>query len=176
MVRKIISVQQWLNLKDQTRDTALAILVACQAILEYMEKNHLMEPVLIAMCTGLYTHSVEEYGKLLLLQAHLPIEDKVELDYDGEFKNHNLKFKLALKNMPLSCKILHKGIFDSRIFSKFFDIDTLAEWNTRLQIFNTDIDLNGNVLPYPKIDPDKLKQAINDFNNHLFGIIPDRIF
>ena len=78
--------------------------------------------------------------------------------------------------MPLSCKILHKGIFDSRIFSKIFDIDTLAEWNTRLQIFNTDIDLNGNVLPYPKIDPDKLKQAINDFNNHLFGIIPDRIF
>ncbi|MCH7560930.1 MAG: hypothetical protein IIC67_06125 [Thaumarchaeota archaeon] len=176
MNERTITEEQWLHLKDQTRDTALAILVTCDAILKQMDENHLMEPVLIAMCTGLYTHSVEEYGKLILLQCHLPVDGKVIINYNDEFKNHKVKFGLALKNMPSSCKTLHSGNFDSRSFSDDFDIDTTAEWNTRLEIFNTDIDQNGNVKPYPTIDLEKLKQAVNDFQVILWQTIPNQSF
>jgi len=172
MNKIIISRNQWFKLKDQTRDTALAIITTCGSIIKQAENDHYMNTIFTAMCSGLYTHSVEEYGKFIFLQGHLPINEKVEIDYD-EFKNHKLKFKLALKNMPSTCKILHDSDYDSKNYNSDYNIeDIIPEWSTRLQIFNTDIDPDGNVKPYPKIEFGKLKQAVNDFQILLWKINP----
>ena len=169
MTKRTITKQQWRKLKDETRNTALAILQTCTTIVERTKEPDWVSGVEPTICSALYTHAVEEYGKVILLQGHLPINDVVEID-DNEFRNHILKFKLALKNLSEQCKILKKGSFNSRNFSQDYSLETMANQDTRWDILYTDFDDNGNVKSYPQIDQKTLEKAIEGLKTELFGV------
>jgi len=169
MAKRTITTQQWRKLKDETRDTALAILHTCGVIVERTKQPDWINGVEPTICSALYTHAVEEYGKVILLQAHLAVNGFVVID-DAEFRNHKLKFNLALKNLPEQCKILKKGSFSSKSFSDDYSLDTIANQDTRWEVLYTDFDDSGKVKQYPPIDRDKLNEAIEGLKTELFGV------
>ncbi|MDE1812747.1 MAG: hypothetical protein KGH85_07775 [Thaumarchaeota archaeon] len=168
MTNRTITKDQWNNLKAETSNSVLSILDTVDVLIDYTRKSPHPYSSVKLMCTGLYTHAVEEYGKLLYLESLHPVNDLVDIDYDAKFKNHRLKFELALKKLPSNCKILRIGAFDSNVFqSDAFDTGTFADWETRLGIFNTNFDNSGNVVPYPIIDLDKLYEATIEFRKEM---------
>ena len=90
---------------------------------------------------GLYTFAVEEYGKFLYLKSLEPIDGKYHIDYTDEFKNHIKKFERALSNLPDECKLVHLGIKeDVEFYEPDFHDDIIADFETRLRIFYSDLD------------------------------------
>jgi len=171
MVTKIITETQWKKLQSETFSTIMAIMETVDVLIKHTQAPAYGKNTTHIMCSALYTHAVEEYGKLLYLQPLLPNNGFVEIDYDAKFKNHRFKFPLALSKLPESCKVLNDGPFSSDAFdSAIFDTGTISDWNTRLTIFNTDFDENGNVKPYPTIDLKKLQQAVFDFRTEMYGV------
>lgn len=174
MTTKIITKQQWELLKRETWNTSMAIVETARIITENIDSLTYHMGVLPIICTGLYTHAIEEYGKFLYLQSLIPNNDNVIIQYDRKdrveedwkFTNHRYKFSLALQNLPDECKIVHDGDFGGN-FGQNFDIDTVPAWETRLNIFNTDFYDNGNVVKYPIVDKEKLKIAVFEFKNVL---------
>ena len=174
MSKKIISEEQWKKLKQETHNTILGILESVDELVKHIESPGYGKDVTPIMCAGLFTHGVEEYGKLLYLKNLKPENGKVTIDYDGKFKNHDYKFSLALEKLPTNCKIIEDGPFDQKIFnSKIFNTGTIADWDTRLQIFNTDLDDLGNVKEYPSVDKDILKKVVFNFRNEMYGVKVD---
>jgi hypothetical protein len=71
------------------------------------------------VCAGLYTYAVEEYGNILYLKSFCPSSTDstiIKFPYkmrrkdkgDTGFLNHYRKFKLALRELPDTCKNLNK--------------------------------------------------------------------
>lgn len=176
MIRKktpprVISQEQWQNLKSETFNTILAILESLEIFSGHMTHPSYGRDTSPIICTALYTHAIEEYGKFIYLQAHIPIKGQIKLDHDGKFKNHNFKFKLGLKNLPKKCKVVYEGSYSSKSHTtRSHTVDTIPNWHLRLDILNTDLDLNGIVKPYPKIDKTKLTTAISEFKTEMFGL------
>lgn len=171
MAIKTITESQWKKLQSETFSTIMAIMETVDVLIQHTNSPAYGKDTTHIMCAALYTHAVEEYGKLLYVQSLSPINGQVEMDYDAKFKNHKHKFPLALSQLPKDCTVLYQGIFDSAIFQRnVFDTDTITEWNTRLDIFNTDLDANGNVKPYPTIDLDKLRKAVFEFRTHMYSV------
>jgi len=124
-----------------------------------------------AICAGLYTYAVEEYGKLLLLLDYGPSGGKVKIKYKDEFRNHEAKFRAAIKHLPDECKTLHEGAFSQRDFSREnFDTDVVADFDARKAIFYSDFaDSGDDIKPVPSVDKDRLKKAINQLKTKAFG-------
>ncbi len=120
--------------------------------------------------TGLYTHALEEYGKLVLLGSIEPVSNRIHLtSIHDELRRHDVKIQLALMDLPEECGRVVMGAFDPQAFdSSAFQTHDPLTWNTRLDIFNTDIDENGNVHPNPRIDLDGLQHAIDEFHTEQF--------
>jgi AbiV family abortive infection protein len=115
-----------------------------------------------AVCAGLYTYAVEEYGKLLFLKRYSPIGGLVCIKYKDEFRNHTNKFKISLPNLPKG-KVLARIGFEEGFAEGFQHIDTVANFETRLAIFYTDFDDSGkDLIPIPRVDSDKLRIAIDE--------------
>lgn len=121
-------------------------------------------------CYVIFSHVVEEYGKLLYLRSLKPdVTGKYVIKYERKFRSHITKFTLALATLPESIKVVYEGAFDNAIFdSKIFDTSTETTWENRLNIVNTDIDDNGDPTNIEfNVDVDKLRQCIFDFRNFL---------
>lgn len=112
---------------------------------------------------GLYTFAVEEYGKFLYLKSLEPIDGKYHIDYN-EFKNHTKKFELALSNLPDECKLIHLGRKeDVEFYEPDFHDDIIADFETRLRIFYSDLDpcfLNKVTKTSPPVSAKLLKIAV----------------
>ncbi len=168
-----ITKEQWIKLQSFTRSNVLMMLTTLEDNLgfpvepKYPRKEN--SPVYLA----LYSHAVEEYGKLLYLKSLIPDEsDMVTIDYDGNrrdipntFKYHHEKFRLAIENLPSSLTTFHNGSFGKDFVGSEYDIDIISDWETRLNILNTDIDENGNGTKIMLIDLDTLCSAVFDFKN-----------
>jgi len=118
-----------------------------------------------AVCAGLYTYAVEEYGKLLCLKQYKPVSGKVKIKYRSEFRFHPKKFSEAIQNLPKDCINLREGIFDPKIFDPaIFDTeDVIADFESRMSIFYTDFtDSGAEIKSVPFIDGNKLKAAIGE--------------
>jgi AbiV family abortive infection protein len=116
-----------------------------------------------AICAGLYTYAVEEYGKLLLLKQYTPSAGKVKIEYKNGFLSHTKKFSLAIKYLPTECITLKKGAFDPKIFDpNVFDTKQLiADQEARMGVFYCDFLNSGNdIKPIPYVDKTLLKNAI----------------
>lgn len=170
MVKRTITQQQWETLKEGVKETIFAILEAVDVLINHTKLPSYVKDNTPFICAALYTHAVEEYGKLLLLQSYQPINGKVEIDM-GRFTDHPYKFNLAIAKLPDNCKVLHEGSYSSETFSsQTYDTDTVADWDARLKILNTDIDDKGDVIKPAEIDLDRLQKAVFDFRTEMYGV------
>ncbi len=178
-----ITKDQWIALMTKTRSNA-------EMILDSIEKTIGTPSNPIHPGANVYgkfmnfvlmTHAVEEYGKVLYLKDITPNSNgdyDIEYDYDkkgktskGLFKNHNHKFDLAIADLN-ELAIVHEGSFSDDFDSKSFDTDTAADWDSRLNIMNTDIDQDGNPIDITStIDLDTLRQSVFDFKTKLLTFV-----
>jgi hypothetical protein len=153
----------WKNMMQETLSGVIRLL-------ESAEKS-LNNDVDVAICAGLYTYAVEEYGKLLLLKNCKPSSGMVEIRYKDWFRAHRDKFSIAIRNLPDECKTLHRGAFSRKNFSPpDFDTETVVDFEARLAIFYSDFTDRGEMKRVPPVDKDLLKKAISKFKTIAFGI------
>lgn len=117
----------------------------------------------------IFTHAVEEYGKLLYLKSlQSDSNGNYEIEYRRKFRDHPTKFDLALAALPDSIKTVYIAQFDSSVFDSaiFGTEDTQPSWDNRLNVLNVDIDDNGKPtdIVFP-VDIDELRQSVWDFRN-----------
>ena len=85
------------------------------------------------------------------------------------FKNHKVKFGKAIKELPKTLTTFHNGNFSKDYVGSDYDTDIISDWETRLNILNTDIDENGDGTKIPLIDLDTLRSAVFEFKNLILG-------
>jgi len=168
---KIITEEQMNSLQIKIRGNVDRMLQFLYQIIGYPEdKKYVLTPEHKYECYAIFTHAVEEYGKLLYLKSLVSDnEGNYTIEYASKFTNHVPKFNLALGTLPQSIKVVYEGNFDSEIFdSNLFDTDVAATWTNRLNVLNTDIDEKGDPTDINfNVDIDKLRQCIFDFRNFL---------
>jgi AbiV family abortive infection protein len=124
-----------------------------------------------AICAGLYTFAVEEYGKLLLLENYSPSSGKIQVKYKDEFRNHTEKFRIAIEHLPKECMRLYEAGFGDGFGNGFEKIRVIADFEARLGIFYCDFTDSGDgIKPLPSVDKDRLKKAIDQFKAIAFKI------
>ena len=115
----------------------------------------------VAICLGLYTFAVEEYGKVLLLKKYTSSNGKVKIQYKNGFRNHDTKFILAIKNLPSECITVGMFGFDSGFDECFERGETSSDEEARWAVFYTDILASGDgIKPDPIVDRTLLKNAM----------------
>jgi hypothetical protein len=159
---RLISEDLWKQLMQGTLDGVIRQLDASNKLLLNGGNE--------AICAGLYTYAVEEYGKLLLLKQYVPSNGKVTIDYEKIFrdKRHENKYRVAIENLKKQapeCTILMKGLFDPAMFDpQIFDTTApiIADFKTRMAIFYCDIaDSGDGIKQVPPVAKSLLKNAID---------------
>ena len=133
----------------------------------------------VAICAGLYTYAVEEYGKLILLSGCILENGKVDINLKQLFygrKSHDFKFEAALNKLPDECK--HIGVdFWAGYFPKGWwgglfpdERSVVAGFKARLAIFYCDLDDSKKAIkPVPLVGRKSLKTAIEKFKTIALG-------
>jgi AbiV family abortive infection protein len=143
------SKNRWVKYLIITEDLRnKTIEITLQRILKLLDSSQILldNGGSVTVCAGLYTYAVEEYGKIVLLRKSRKIDGHVKVKYKEGFRDHNTKFRLAVKNLPNECKTLRIGVFDPNIFDpKIFDTETLiADFKSRMSVFYTNFLESGN--------------------------------
>jgi len=115
---------------------------------------------------ALYIHAVEEHGKYLYVELVSSNSGIVEIER-RHFRDHVFKIELAKKDLPDNCFTLKQGGFTSSGFTReSFAVHEVPDWQTRLTIFNTDLE-DGRVPALPEVDKSDLETAVSEFKYHL---------
>ncbi len=168
-----ITEKLWKELKENTLSGVLRLLESANILLSNYGD--------VAICAGLYTYAVEEYGKLVLLGECLPKNGKVDIDYDLLFgkrkrKTHDSKFQAALNRLPDECKNIGVdywgGYFPKGWFPKGYFPDessVVADFKSRMAIFYCDLDASKKIIrPVPLVGRKSLKTAIEKLKTIAF--------
>lgn len=155
---------------------AFAVGVDILAMCDYIAHNFKNLGGSEYFCAGLYTHALEEYGKVLWLQ-NLPVNNGQIKINKKKYADHVIKFNMIKHDtkLPDVCKKIRIAPFDNNIFdSNIFDTkDTYANQFTRFQIFYSDFADNGELLQYPPIDKNALSEAIKELSNVFLKLAKD---
>ena len=126
------------------------------------------------VCAGLYIYSLEEFGKMLLLDDSKSEDNRYKVRYKDEFLNHNVKFGKALDylqnhNYNNAIILNDEGGFSSTSYSwRGYTIGLLPKTEARLSIFYADLiqdkeDINKfKIMNIPNINMEILKRAIGE--------------
>src|SRR5690606_20564334 len=87
MVSRRITEAQWENLKENTFATAYAILQSVMILVDRTLSPSYGRDNSPKICTALYTHAIEEYGKLLYLKSLPVTSGYVHIDM-RRFRDH----------------------------------------------------------------------------------------
>jgi hypothetical protein len=161
-----------LEIEVELRDEM--VLYIQKAIIRNLEaiKQFLQIPGYEDICAGLYTYAVEEFGKILYLKSLHPSttgNNKINLKYKPSFLNHPVKFRLALKELPDTCKILHEGSLTNRSYtSKSYNIDLIANFEARKRVFFAEFtqDKKSIEMP-PQVNKALLEKAVDTFLSYM---------
>jgi hypothetical protein len=128
------------------------------------------------VCAGLYTHTVEELGKILYLKSFClsPADiNKTKFPYKMKggkkgtgFLNHYKKFDLALDVLPDTCKILREGDCSSDDYdSDDYVTEDIADFEERKRVFFADFkrDTKISIEEPPKVTKALLEKAVDKF-------------
>jgi len=120
--------------------------------------NHAVKNVHVNEMYSVFTHAVEEYGKMLYLESLEPNESgSYKVDYASKFCNHKHKFNRALEKLPPSIK----DVYDKPPSEEM--------WERRLNILNVDLDSNGDPTRIDlHVNIDKLRQSVWNFRSRRF--------
>lgn len=160
-----ISDALWKDTQHETVERIFTLLDSAEKLLQ--NKGNL------AVCAGLYTYAVEEYGKLLFLQEDVPQFGKVTVTYKREFCWHPAKIPKALSVLPPECKFLKTPLFDPAIFDpNIFDAKLVkADFEARTTVFYTDFNDTYTALLSPSpVDGGRLLNAIIKLRQIVSGI------
>lgn len=158
-----VDYDTWKNICQVTLFNIHSILESVKILLEKnIEENKkvLFEHPFVA--AGLYTFAIEEYGKFLLLSSIVENNGIFRIKYRDEFRNHLKKFPVVLSKIPEECKLIHRGRFGAN-FGKNFDVDEIADFESRLAIFYSDFDENQKIQSLPQVDSTSLSNALEKF-------------
>jgi len=135
--------------------------------------NYDMPDIHIHEIYSIFTHAVEEYGKLIYLKSLTRNSDnRYDVDYSNKFTSHKTKFRLALKDLPDSVKAAYPNGFATSGFTKPGQTDTAEPvWNNRLDVLNVDLIRDGLGKGNPtdiefKVDIDALRRSIFEFRSY----------
>jgi len=159
-----ISEELWRKIVQETLNGVFKLLDSAEILLDN-EGNK-------AICAGLYTYALEEYGKIVLLKQSSHAAGEVEIEYRKGFLYHPKKFRLALENLPNECRTLYEAPFDAKDFesSDFETEDVIADFEARMAVFYSDFTDSGcNIQPVPPVDTRLLKNAINTLRTIALG-------
>lgn len=171
MVRKLactqITKQQFDELIKDLRGKIFVIIMNIEAL---VEKNSKLYDIGISVLketrynlgiASLYTHAIEQLGKLIMVK---------QCKFDGtyydltpievDFYDHDKKIDVALQNLPIECKDIFVNTGTSL---------SQPDFELRLRLLHSDIDNKGNVITIPTIDTDKLKKAIVWFKTEQYA-------
>ena len=166
-----ITEKQWKRIREATFVNIHSILEAVEKLIKDLEDDFLdfKSPVYVA--SALYTHAVEEFGKLHYLKNMKPKNGKITIEYDYVFKggkSHNNKFELAISNLPENCIILQHGSYTKASHSQTsHSTETFVSWQTRLSILNADIDEQGEFIRPPLINHFTLLEVVKTFRDFI---------
>lgn len=107
---------------------------------------------------SLYSHAIEQLGKLLLIKDckfNGTNYDLAPIEY--KFYDHDKKIDRALAVLDNKCKDIFVNVGPATSSKLDFDM--------RLKLLHSDIDKSGNVVETPVIDVDKLKNAVGLFKS-----------
>lgn len=117
---------------------------------------------------ALYIHAIEEFGKLVYV---LSIPDNAGIitvnTSNNWFRNHDLKIELAQAILPSECFVINQGAYSGASYSRAsYNVHVVADWQTRLTIFNTDLK-DGSVPALPEVSDIDIREAIKKFKSFL---------
>ncbi len=164
---KILEIPEelWKKIMQETLHGVLELLDSAEILLDHGGNE--------AVCAGLYTYAMEEYGKIVLPKQSSHMAGKFKVAYRHGFRNHRKKFDLAVENLPAECKTLRKPIFDPKILDpKVFDPkQIIADLEARMAVFYCDFtDSGSGIKLVPPVDTNLLKKAINTLRQIALGI------
>jgi len=149
---------KYLFITEDMRNKTIEI--SRQRILKLLDSSQILldNGGAVTICAGLYTYAVEEYGKIVLLRKSRKIDGHVRVNYKKGFRDHNTKFRLAVKKLPNECTTLRINPFDT----KCFDIKTvIADFKSRMSVFYTNFLESGVIIEsVPLVSEQRLKIAI----------------
>lgn len=132
--------------------------------------NHDMTKIHVYEMYSVFTHAVEEYGKLLYVKSLIPdTNGNYEVNYRYKFRDHVTKFNLALADLPDSIKVIFRAQFDESNFDSTNNAteETVPNWDNRLNVLNVDLDDNNNPTDITfDVDIDILRKCVFDFRNY----------
>ncbi len=149
---------KYLIITEDMRNKTIEI--SRQRILKLLDSSQILLDTggTVTICAGLYTYAVEEYGKIVLLRKSRKIDGHVRVNYKKGFRDHNTKFRLAVKKLPNECTTLRISPFNP----KCFDIETvIADFKSRMSVFYTNFLESGvTIESVPLVSEQRLKIAI----------------
>lgn len=167
----IITEKQWKRIREATFVNIHSILEAVEKLIKDLDEDFLdfKNPVFVA--SALYTHAVEEFGKLCYLQNLKPEKGKIKIEHNLIFKggsSHENKFQLAISKLPEDCIILQHGSYTKTSYSQSsHSVGTFVSWQTRLSILNADIDEQGEFIRPPLLNHFTLLDAVKSFREFI---------
>jgi len=114
---------------------------------------------------ALYTHSLEQLGKLMMVKNCSATFNGTNYDLSSiseDFYKHNKKIEKALANIDNRCL----DIFKSDPLSQS---QGTVDLQLRLNLLHSDINSSGNIIEIPPIDVDKMKTVIEIFHTEYLG-------
>jgi len=124
-----------------------------------------------AICAGLYTYAMEEYGKFLLVKQSSRVAGKVKIKYRKGFRNHPEKFRLAIENLPNECTNLGEFGFEKGFEQGFERGEVILNLEARMAVFYCDFTDSGDgIKSAPPVNKTMLKNAINKLRMIVLGI------
>lgn len=165
-----ITEQLWNDLKKNTLSGVLRLLESADILLS--NKGD------VAICAGLYTYAVEEYGKLILLTECSSLNGKIDINENRLFgpRSHDIKFKAAIDRLPNECKHIGVdywgGYFPKGYWAGYFpdESSVVAGFKSRLAIFYCGLDASKKVvMPVPLVGRPSLRAAIAKLKTIAFG-------
>jgi hypothetical protein len=164
---------------DQMNQTQTKIRGNVSRMLDFLDKclgqpdspNHDMTKIHVYEMYSVFTHAVEEYGKLLYVKSLIPdTNGNYEVNYRYKFRDHVTKFNLALADLPDSIKVIFHAQFDESNFDSTNNAteETVPNWDNRLNVLNVDLDDNNNPTDITfDVDIDILRKCVFDFRNYI---------
>ena len=181
-----ITETQFESLKSSVRNNIYGIIEVVKKIIQSENEKIIPDsrynpnPNIIYICAGLYTYAVEEFGKHKLLESCQVNGGLVDLTpIRKNFFNHEKKFELARAELPPECFTLYDSepndamwnlVINDLAYPAGWVSDTIADFATRLDLFNVGIENNGQVRATPEINFYDLQHAVERLENEFLSL------